>query len=65
VDDGDLAICNLCGRRADPDVDGDPPLGWCADIVETADGHRTRWVCAECTRKFVRSIEAKLDQQWW
>jgi len=65
VDQPEHAICNLCGRRADPEVDGDPPLGWCADIVETADGHRTRWVCADCTRKFVRSIEAKLDQQWW
>jgi hypothetical protein len=59
------ATCTLCGRRADPETDGDPPLGWCADMVETADGHRTRWVCTECTRRFVRSIEAKLDQQWW
>jgi transposase-like protein len=40
-------------------------MAWCADMVETSDGHRTRWVCTECTRRFVRSIEAKLDQQWW
>jgi hypothetical protein len=50
---------------ADPDADGDPPLGWCADVVECRDGARTRWVCTECTRKHVRSIEAKLEQQWW
>jgi transposase-like protein len=58
-------ICSLCGRQAEPDRDGDPPLTWCADLIETAEGARTRWVCTECTRRFVRSIEAKLDQQWW
>lgn len=59
------AVCSLCGRVADAARDGDPPLTWSADIVETSDGHQTRWVCTECTRRFVRSIEAKLDQQWW
>ena len=59
------AVCSLCGRMADPTRDGDPPITWCADTVETMDGPRTRWVCTECTRRFVRSIEAKLDQQWW
>ncbi len=57
--------CSICGRVADPHVDGDPPLGWCADIHESVDGPRTRWVCADCTRQYVRSIEAKLDQEWW
>ena len=59
------AICSLCGRKADPATDGDPPLAWCADIVETSTGHRTHWVCVECTRRYVRSIEAKLDSEWW
>lgn len=57
--------CSICGRVADPVEDGDPPMTWCADIVETHGGHRTRWVCAECTRHHVRSIEAKLDKHWW
>jgi hypothetical protein len=57
--------CSICGRVADPDDDGDPPLTWCADVVEARDGLRTRWVCGDCTRRYVRSIEAKLDQQWW
>jgi hypothetical protein len=57
--------CSICGRTADADVDGDPPLRWCADTVEIRGGHRTRWVCAECTRSHVRSIEAKLDREWW
>jgi len=59
------ATCAICGRVSDPERDGDPPLGWCADVVEVRGGHRTRWVCANCTRAHVRSIEAKLDQQWW
>jgi hypothetical protein len=57
--------CSICGRTADPVEDGDPPLTWCADVVETRDGPHTRWVCGACTRKYVRSIEAKLEQQWW
>jgi rubredoxin len=59
------AVCSMCGRVADPEEDGDPPLGWCADLVETSEGQRTHWVCPSCTRKFVRAIEAKLEQQWW
>jgi hypothetical protein len=50
---------------ADAVIDGDPSLTWCADIVETSEGHRTRWVCAACTRQHVRAIEAKLDRVWW
>ncbi|WP_375476753.1 hypothetical protein [uncultured Jatrophihabitans sp.] len=57
--------CALCGRQADADHDGDPPVRWTADIVESSDGPRTRWVCTACTRQYVRSIEAKLDQAWW
>ncbi|WP_375481803.1 hypothetical protein [uncultured Jatrophihabitans sp.] len=57
--------CSLCGSVADPRTDGDPPLGWSADMIETSEGTRPRWVCPTCTRRFVRSIEAKLDQQWW
>jgi hypothetical protein len=59
------AVCSLCGDFAEAAHRDDPPLGWSADIVETSEGHRTRWVCTDCTRRFVRSIEAKLDQQWW
>ena len=55
----------MCGRAADPEGDGDPPLGWCADIIESLDGPRTKWICDTCTRTYVRAIEAKLDQEWW
>jgi hypothetical protein len=58
-------VCSICGKVADDKTDGDPPLGWCSDLIETRDGHRLRWVCQSCTRSYVRSIEAKLDQEWW
>jgi hypothetical protein len=57
--------CSICGRMASVEEDGDPPLAWCADMVESRSGLRTRWVCPSCTRTYVRSIEAKLEQQWW
>lgn len=57
--------CSLCGCVADPTTDGDPPLAWCADTVQERAGRRTRWICAPCTRRHVREIEAKLEQQWW
>jgi len=57
--------CVICARVADPAEDGDPPLGWCADVVESRGGPRTRWICPSCTRANVRSIEAKLEAGWW
>ena len=65
VTGGGGPACSLCGHVADARVDGDPPLGWSADMIETSDGVRRRWVCGNCARRFVRSIEAKLDHQWW
>lgn len=57
--------CSMCGQVSDPVEDGDPPLAWSADLVEVRGGTRTRWICPTCTRIYVRSIEAKLDQAWW
>ncbi len=57
--------CALCLRPVDASADGDPPLTGSSDIVETLDGPQTRWICDACTRKYVRSIEGKLDLQWW
>ena len=57
--------CSLCGVIAESRGDGVPPLGWSADLIETSEGTRPRWVCVGCTRRFVRSIEAKLDHEWW
>lgn len=56
--------CTLCGRVADPDADGDPPLAWCTD-TDSRDKSRTRWICPGCARDNVRGIEAKLDPEFW
>lgn len=54
--------CHMCGRISDPGVDGNPPLAWMLD--QDARGRRT-WTCDACAAANVRSIEAKLDAEWW
>jgi hypothetical protein len=57
------------GSRADAgtDADGGPeadrtvPLGW----VVSVESGRTRTFCEACAREHLRSIEAKLDSDWW
>jgi DNA-directed RNA polymerase subunit RPC12/RpoP len=51
-------VCQRCGTRSPSDP---PPLGWSAG---TGRG-RTRWVCERCARENLRSIEGKLDEEWW
>jgi hypothetical protein len=60
----DAAVCSLCGTAAAAE-DAAVALTWMRDTVETAAGPRTRWVCPDCTRRHVRAIEAKLEQEWW
>ena len=56
-----MVSCSLCGRAPDP-PSADAPLGWMADH----DARRgVTWTCPECARRFLRSIEGKLDQAWW
>ena len=37
------------------------PEGWSLDVTERG----VTYLCAACTRDNVRSIEAKLPQEWW
>ncbi|UQX89730.1 hypothetical protein M6D93_06940 [Jatrophihabitans telluris] len=53
--------CQRCGRISDPGRDGDPPLTWAMD----REGERVRWTCPACVSLSVRSMEAKLDPEWW
>jgi hypothetical protein len=53
--------CQICGRGADPGVDGDPPLTWVMD----RDEGRISWTCPGCAARHVRSMEAQLDPKWW
>lgn len=39
-----------------------PPAGWMSEV----DPDRgTVWVCVDCVRENLRSVEARLDQAWW
>ena len=48
----------MCGA-----VRGGPgALAWSCE--READG-RERWLCADCTRRHARDIEARLAPEWW
>lgn len=48
--------CAVCGCQVD-----EPPVTW---TLQT-EGGRQQWICADCTRANVRSIEGRLDPEWW
>jgi hypothetical protein len=48
--------CSACGRQEDQ-----PPLTWSPQ----AGARGTTWLCEQCTRDNLRSIEARLDELWW
>jgi len=52
-----VRACSRCGTVADDDV----PAGWSTDATERG----IQWICDRCTRDNVRSIEAKLPEEWW
>ena len=53
-----VVSCTWCGVQA-----GGPPASW---SVQTSDrGRGLEWLCEACTRANVRSIEGKLDSDWW
>jgi hypothetical protein len=50
------------GANAHTDAaDASVPLSW----VVSVEAGRTRTYCETCAREHLRSIEAKLDSQWW
>jgi len=53
------ATCARCGATAPGG--GEPPFTWSTALE---DGRRTH-TCESCARAALRSIEAKLDPQWW
>jgi DNA-directed RNA polymerase subunit RPC12/RpoP len=58
-DDGTSVICSRCGTLADDD--SELPAGWSLETNERGVGR----ICATCTRSNIRSIEAKLPEEWW
>jgi hypothetical protein len=53
------ATCAHCGTIADDDVD--LPSGWSL----TTDARGVGLLCNVCTRSNIRSIEAKLPEEYW
>jgi hypothetical protein len=51
--------CALCGALAAEDAE--LPAGWSLQTDERGVG----LLCLECTRTNIRSIEAKLPEEWW
>ncbi|HEV8055156.1 MAG TPA: hypothetical protein VGP51_01580 [Nocardioidaceae bacterium] len=51
-------ICDFCGVRA---PGADPPLTW---MTSLENGERRNY-CERCAREHLRSIEGKLDREWW
>ncbi|HEX4249006.1 MAG TPA: hypothetical protein VH008_14180 [Pseudonocardia sp.] len=52
--------CRACGRQRDPGQASS--LSWMCD--RRPDG-RSSWLCADCARTNLRSIEAKLPDDFW
>ena len=48
--------CTACGAGAPR-----PPVTWSSQSGPWG----TTWLCADCTRQNLRSIEGRLDEAWW
>jgi hypothetical protein len=64
-----MVVCGFCGQSSTPPTsadgsgpaDDDVPLTW----VTSVENGRVRVYCDECARGNLRSIESKLDSEWW
>ena len=64
-----MAVCGFCGKTSAPPAladgsaapDEDVPLTWATSV----ENGKVRVYCDECARLNVRSIESKLDAEWW
>jgi hypothetical protein len=52
-------VCAMCGRF--PGGESAARLTWAFGVEE---GRRV-WTCDVCSREHLRSIEGKLDSDWW
>lgn len=56
-----MTACVRCGTLAEAETAEITPIGWSWAPTERG----TEWMCPACTRDNVRSIEAKLPEEWW
>jgi len=56
--EGTTRVCSRCGTIADGE---EAPAGWSFGTSRRG----LEWLCLDCTRENVRSIEAKLPEEYW
>jgi hypothetical protein len=66
-----MVVCDFCGTQAPMPVEGDDvdrvgtpdevPLTW----VTSMENGKRKVYCEHCAREHLRSIESKLDSEWW
>jgi hypothetical protein len=66
-----MAVCGFCGISSSPPsasggscagaAEEEIPLTW----VTSMENGKARVYCDECARTNLRSIESKLDAEWW
>jgi hydrogenase maturation factor HypF (carbamoyltransferase family) len=55
-------VCATCGARpADEAAAAQARLAWARGL----EAGREVWTCDQCSRRYLRSIEGKLDSGWW
>ena len=56
-----LLTCSSCGTTPAPPDQARARLTWSRSVEQG----RTLWACERCSRDNLRSIESKLDPDWW
>ncbi len=57
-----MAVCSFCGTVSDPEADtNDAPITWSTSFERG----ELRFYCEKCSRENLRSIEGKLDTEYW
>jgi hypothetical protein len=68
VTDREALVCDGCGRAPEPDeIIGASGMPWTWSLGERDDTglEPPSRLCTACARAHARSIEAKLDAEWW
>ena len=56
-----VLVCSTCGTTPPPEQQAAARLTW----SRGTDSGRSTWTCDRCSRDNLRSIESKLDPDWW
>ena len=59
-----ILVCALCGTALDPDADEQSSLLALSWVASHERGREVRY-CPRCARDNLRSIEGKLDSEYW